>query len=281
MIDNKERIGSFTSSQIYKLIKQGSRPMTEQELVVFKKDNPTSRKKNIDDGFAELGLTYIQEKQIERRMGRSLEVDAYSRDMTWGLFLEQRVHSFLFDNDYKLLSKETKSHPTIGYWSGSADLVKAAVKVGDIKCYQPKNFALLTDAILLQDIENFKSKFPKEYWQLVSNAIIHGVPNAESISYMPYQSELNELRESADSYDDPGNEWKYRFITESLDNALAYLPDNGYYNNLNRFEFEIPQQDKDFLTSRVIEAGKLLLGTGEIKQESPQEFNINKLKKIN
>lgn len=269
MIENAERIGRFTSSQNYKLASNGKKLGT----------------------IGTPGLTYIEEKKIERRMGRSLETETYSRDMTWGLFLEGRVHSFLFDPEYLLLSKETKVHPTIEYWSGSADLVKALKKVGDIKCYQPKNFAILTDAILLQDIANFKAKCVKEYWQLVSNAIIHNVPNAEIISYMPYKSELEEIRELATNYDDPGNEWKYRFISESPDSVLAYLPDGGYYKNLNSFEFEIPQSDKDFLTERVLEAGKLLIGENHVIIASHDKeanativepaFDISKLKKIN
>jgi len=73
MIENIERIGSFTSSQIYKLCAM-----------------PKS-----GDGFGKPGITYIQEKRIEKRMGRSISVDSYSRSMAWGLFMEMYVFSKL------------------------------------------------------------------------------------------------------------------------------------------------------------------------------------------
>ena len=139
-----------------------------------------------------------------------------------------------------LVSNDTVVHDTIPYLCGSTDFLMEVVKIAELKCYQPKKFCLYTDAILTQDIEFIKLNFPQEYWQAVSNAILNKVPNAELISYMPYQSELTEIREMADNYDGPEEIWKVRFIVESPDSGLAYLPDGGYYKNLNRFEFKVP-----------------------------------------
>jgi hypothetical protein len=84
------------------------------------------------------------------------------------------------------------------------------------------------------------------------------VPNAEAISYMPYLSELDEIRDMAANYEGE-DQWHYRFITESPSAFLPYLPDGGYYQNLNRFEFVVPQEDIDALTARVMLAKNLLL----------------------
>lgn len=224
---NKERIGSFTSSEIYRLL-----------------------------GSKKVQATYIEEKKIELRLGRSIDTEAYSKPMAWGSFLEM----FVFDKiglEYEITSNTTDIHPTIKGWSGSKDLIVRGEKIGDIKCYQPKRFAQLSDALILQDVANFKAKFAKEYWQLVSNAIINNVPEVESIVYMPYQSELSELREHAENYEG-ADQWKYRFIYESDDVDLAYLPDGGYYQNLNRFQFVVPESDKTLLTNAVLSATKLL-----------------------
>jgi len=148
-------------------------------------------------------------------------------------------------------------HPTIKGWSGSKDLIVPGLKVSDIKCYEPKNFALYTDVILKKNIELIKLEFPKEYWQLVSNAIINNVDSAEAITFMPYESELEEVRQMAENYDGP-DQWKYRFIAESDKSSLPYLPNGGYYKNLNIFEFVVPQEDKEFLTNRVLKAIELL-----------------------
>lgn len=36
--------------------------------------------------------------------------------------------------------------------------------------------------------------------------------------------------------------------------ALPYLPENGYYKNLNKFEFEVPKDDIDLSTERMHKA---------------------------
>ena len=235
IIENKIRDGNFTSSKIFHLTKPGKG----------------------ENGFGATAITYINERNLERKLGRSIETNAYSKDMAWGSFLENRVHDML-EFGYLLCSEQTKQHPSIAYWAGSTDLHFPKVKIGEIKCYQPKHFAEYTDAILKRDIKFLRDNCPQEYWQIVSNSIINNVPVGEAISYMPYQSELDELRELAENYDG-ADQWEYRFIAESPDMSLAFLPDNGYYKNLNRFEFEVPQEDKDFLTERVKLAGTMLI----------------------
>lgn len=227
IIENISRIGNFTSSQIYRLM-----------------------------GSPAVSKTYIEERNLERQLGRSVDNEAYSNDMAWGSFLEQRVLDLL-GLEYCLSSNQTDTHSEINYWSGSKDLIVIGVKISEIKCYQPKNFAKYTNALLTKDIEHIKKEFPKEYYQLVSNAIINKVPNAEAITYMPYESELEEIREMASNYDGV-DQWKYRFISERDKSGLAYLPDGGFFKNLNLFEFEVPKEDKETLTERVLEAGKLL-----------------------
>lgn len=234
-MNNDIRTGKFTSSNIHKLMKT----------------DKSGR------GFGKPAITYIEEKRIEIKLGRSLDLDNYSRAMTWGLFLENRVYSLLSDLSYQLVSKDTIVHKTINRWAGTPDLIVNNKKISDIKCYQPKNFALYTDAILTKDVELLKKEFPQEYWQLVSNAIICNVDYAEAITYMPYKSELNEIREEALNYEGL-DMWKYRFIYEEPDDNLPYLPNNGYYKNLNIFTFKVPSKDKLLLTQKVKKATKLL-----------------------
>lgn len=235
-MNNQNRRGRFTSSQIHKLIPEGS-----------------------FHGFQKPAITYIQEKQIERRMNRCLDVGGYSQALAWGLFMEMVIFNLL-GMEYKISSKETQLHPDkylAKFWAGSCDLEVPDVKIAEIKCYQPKNFALYADCLLKQDIEALKKDFKQEYWQMVSNAHIHQVKRAEAILYMPYASEMEEIRDLAANYE--GDDmWKYRFIYEKPDNELAVLPDGGYYENIVKFEFEVPQEDLDLLEIRVIEAADLL-----------------------
>lgn len=225
---NKLRIGNFTSSNIYKLM-----------------------------GTPAMRATYIEEKRIERKLGRSVELEAYSQAMAWGSFLEQRVHNLL-GIEYILCSGETKSHPTIGELVGTQDFIVPGIKISELKCYEPKNFSKYTDAILAKDTERIKKTHPKEYWQAVNNSIICGVPKAELITYMPYRSELAEIRDMALNYEGK-DATKYEFIFKKEDAYLAWLPDKGsIYKNLNIFTFDVPTEDRTALTMAVVEAVKLL-----------------------
>jgi hypothetical protein len=236
IISNEHRIGNFTSSEIWKLTTTG---------------------KGVN-GFGAPAITYIKEKNLERKLGRSIKTEAYSKPMAWGNLIETYVFEEKLGLEYQIQSKSTDIHPEIKFWSGSKDLIVTGKKIGEIKCYEPKHFAEYADALLSKDTEFLKKECPEEYWQMISNSIINQVPNAEAILYIPYKSELAKIREYASNYDcsDP---WQYRFIAESEDDSLPYIPDNGYYLDLNRFEFEVPQEDKDFLTERVLLAGSMLI----------------------
>lgn len=267
IITNIQRIGNFTSSEIYKLTTTG---------------------KGVN-GFGTAAITYIEEKNLERKLGRSIKTEAYSKSMAWGNLIESYVFEKKLGIEYELLSKSTDVHPIIKYWSGSKDLIVRRKKIGEIKCYEPKHFAEYTDALLSKDTQIIKKECPEEYWQMISNAIINCVPNAEAVTYIPYKSELSKIREYASNYDCP-DPWKYRFIAESEDDSLPYIPDNGYYQDLNRFEFEVPKEDKDFLTERVRLAGTMLINNPSLMLASHDEevsatiiepINIlSKLKKI-
>lgn len=238
MNNNKKRISNFTSSEIWKLMKTGRGEF----------------------GFGEKATTYIHEKVIAAKLGRSVNVDAGSRATNWGKFVEGIVFEKL-GLEYTIVSQDTILHPTLPHWSGSPDLLTID-SVADIKCYYPKNFADYADCLKSQDLELMKKDFEAEYWQLVSNAILTGLPYAEAIVYLPYKSELSEIKELAYNYEPEGKnaleknqvEWIYY----ATDYSLPFQNENSYYKNIERFRFLVPQDDKDLLTTKVIAATKLL-----------------------
>lgn len=227
ILSNPKRIGAFTSSEIHKLMAAG---------------------KGIH-GFSAPALAYIKKKNLEIKLKRSISTDAYSRSMAWGNFMEKRVFDLL-GTEYKKTTNTTVSHPTIKGWAGSCDLIITGEKIAEIKCYQPENFAQYVDALLTKDIEIIKDSHPAEYWQAVSNAVINNVPVAELICYMPYEDEMEAIRDMVDNLD-ATDQWKYRFIVESENSDLAVLPNDSYYTSFNRFEFIVPQEDIEALTKRV------------------------------
>lgn len=237
-MQNVERVGRLTSSNIFKIC-EGVK------------------------GFTKKGETYINGKIRERKLGRCMDVGAYSQSMAWGELMEHFCVIQL-GYEYKFISKQTDLHPIFGaYWSGSKDLIVPNVKISDIKSYYMDNFTKYTDVLLKQDVELLKKEFPKEYWQLISNGLINGVSTVEAISYMPYESELLEIRRILGDTDfftkNELEPWKYRFIYEKPMDELNFIPDGtSGYKNVNKYAFEIPEADQKHLENRVAEAAKII-----------------------
>lgn len=262
MIQNQNRNGNFTSSKIVALHSMGSREMTEEELAAHKKQFPKSRKKNIESWPGKAALTYIEEKKMERRLGRSLTTEINARATSWGSLVEDRVFDLL-GLEYQLTSKETILHPDFPFWAGSPDADKKNT-APDFKCpLTLKSFCQLVDPLYRglagMDAMNAVREEHEEgetyYWQIVSNACIKNYDFGELIVYMPYLAELLEIKEMAHR-DQSG---KYKWIEYAEFDELPYLLPNGYYKNLNVIRFEIPKSDKELLTMRVRQGGKLLL----------------------
>lgn len=233
VLTNVQRIGSFTSSEIWKLTKLA---------------------KNGKD-FGVPALTYIEEKNMERRLGRSLTTEVDARATTWGKTLER----FAFEQlgfDYDLCSQDSIVHPTIPFWTGTPD-VRKPNSVGDIKCpLTLKSFCGLVDQIIanqpeltIECIRENHSDGEKYFWQLVSNAILTDSEYAELIVFCPYQSQLPEIKLMADDV---------YWIANAEDHDLPYLIDGGYYSNINVIRLHVTQADKDRLTECVLRAGEYL-----------------------
>ena len=85
--ENINRIGRFTSSEIHNLLS-----------VNVKKD-----------GFGKPALTYINEKAMERRLGRSIDTESNARPLTWGKAVEKYVHEYHLPTSYSYCSSESES----------------------------------------------------------------------------------------------------------------------------------------------------------------------------
>ena len=245
MIHNEARIGNFTSSDIADLMSNG-----RQEL-----------------GLGAPAMTYIKEKRMEKRLGRSLDGESNARPLSWGKLIEQRVFDLL-GIEYQLVSQETLVHKDIAFWAGSPDANKfdPGRTVVDIKSpITMKSFCQLVDPLYygltgMDAMNAVRENHPqgeKYYWQIVSNGIITESQFGELIVYCPYFSELKNIRQYATQMDS-ADQYKYYWIANAQDDELPYLIDGGYYKNINVIRFEIPEEDKFALTERVIKCGALL-----------------------
>lgn len=260
MLNNINRIGNFTSSKIVALTSWGSRPMTEEELIEYKKENPKSQKKTIKCWPGEAALTYIEERNMERRLGCSLETESNARSLSWGSLCE-KVADEMNGISYTFCSNQTQVHPEISCWSGSPDYLNEDT-VGDYKCpTSRKSFIQLVQPLYdgltgLAAMNKVRETHPEGetyYWQLVSNAIIFNKRYAELSPFMPYKSQLPDIQMLADGI--PNCYW----IANALAEELPYLPDGGYYKNFNKIRFEVPEEDKIYLIALVIQSSERLI----------------------
>lgn len=241
MINNTLRIANFTSSEI---------------VALTKKDKKGT-------GFGAPALTYIEETNMERLLGRSLTTEVDARATSWGKLQEPRVFDKL-GLEYKLSSQETIAHPTIPFWVGSPDGSKINTTADFKAPLTLKSFCQLVQPLYeglngmeaMNRVREDHKDGEKFYWQIVSNAILQGNDFGELIGYMPYFSELEEIRIMARTHE---QKKKYQWVDYASDDELPYLLDGGYYQNLNIIRFEIPAADKKFLTDCVLKASEMLL----------------------
>lgn len=236
--ENEVRIGRFTSSKI-------------AALMSVAKDKVS---------FGKPALTYIEEKNFERKLGRSLTSETTARATSWGKLLEKRVLEELLGIDYRPSSAESIAHPVYGdIWAGSPDAQKydEGGTIVDIKStYTIKSFCQFAECETIEDVRENHPDGEDYYWQLVSNAIITNSKYAELIVYCPYQSELQAIRDLAANID--VEQKNYYWIFTANDNELPYLKDNGFYKNVITFRFEVSENDKNLLTEKVLAASALL-----------------------
>jgi hypothetical protein len=236
---NTIRNGRFTSSEIHNLL---------------------AKDKQGNIGLGAPAKTYIEEKNMERLLGLSLDSESNAKPLVWGKLLEGRINDLL-PASYTLLNDETFIHPQHSNWCGSPDVEKYDTS-GDTKCpITRKSFCQLVqpiyDGLTGMDAINAVRKNHKEgekyYWQIVSNAVIRNKQFGELIVYMPYESELPSIKQIADGVD--GCMW----IQFGANCELPYIKDGGYYKNINIIRFEVPKEDKDLLVKAVENASKLLI----------------------
>lgn len=253
MVETVERIGRFTSSQIWKLT--------------------TLAKNGVD--FGAPALTYIEEKRAERSLGRSIDLGKGSEATMWGNVMEYYCHKFELGLEYSLVSKKTKVHPKFNFWSGSPDFRKPKT-TGDIKSNEPKRHYELTKNIInvkegLITLNEFKKLEKEVYWQVVSNCILDANPIGEIIPFTPTEEQLEFIREEweVDNYVSGLNKTlsehlevdfqRFHYLINKQNHNLPYIPSWSEFPNCEKFEFEVPIDDIIFLTKSVCNAEKLLM----------------------
>lgn len=239
MTTNVSRVGNPTSSQAYRLV--GTKAVFE---------------------------TYLEECNMERELMRSMDKEENARPLTWGKLCETHVFGNfnLLGLNYQASGDVTRVHKKYSWWAGSDDgTFEDDVKgVFDFKApYTVKSFYRFSKAIqkdsldAIRAVKNGSSKDgEKYYWQLVSNACILDVDYAELIVYMPFEIELDAIRETASGMENLND---YAWVNWAQNDSLPHVKESGSLPNISRFRFEVDKKDKLFLEEKMIEFGKKLI----------------------
>lgn len=230
--ENKNRIGAISSSKAHLLMAKGT----------GKKD------------FSVACYTYLDGLKRERRFGKSLDEDFYSRPTSWGNMMEKYVSDNKISFEFKHIGDTTFNHQQVNGWVGTPDFIGADT-VAELKCYYPDKFTSYAECLELESVEDLKKNFKAEYWQIVSNTCVLDLEYGAACLFMPKQDDIMNVAKYVEDYDG-SDAWKYRFIHEEIvadpDNpSIPFIPTESTYKDFYFFKFKIPQEDKEILTERI------------------------------
>lgn len=182
------RAGRFTSSEIHRLMKPGSRDMTPEELAARPKAGKgSSTKKTFDyNAIADDTWTYIYEKVAETLTGEP-KGEIFSHATAYGDTWEPFAAEYLtqkFGWEYEIVAFV----PYTDHAGGSPDRkILNEPKGVEIKCpFNPKN---QVDYLMFTDQWDLKRMKPEYYWQCQANLLFTGWELMHFCSFDPRMKE--------------------------------------------------------------------------------------------
>jgi len=238
MSKNNSRIGTFSSSSIWKLAKKGK----------------------AKESLGKPALTYIQEKILEKRLGRQLENESISHALSWGNLCEDVALATLGLANQN--HNERLKYPNLE-WTGQPDYILENL-VGDIKCpFTLKSFCEMYEIQTAEDLKKIRQEY---YWQLVSNAILAKKEECELTIFVPYLEQLELIRELARAMPE-SEQNQFAWVNWAKDIELPYLIKGSCYNQTKQIKFKPLKGDVEFLIKRIKFANL------KLKNEFPIEPN--------
>lgn len=178
------RAGRFTSSEIHRLLKSGTRPMTEAELKARPKSGPGSAAKLTEDPntFSPDGYTYIDEKVAEILTGEC-EPQAWSHATAWGDDWEPIAAEY-YAQKFKCEFEIIAFQPFGEHAGGSPDRkIKGTRRGLEIKCpHRSKN---QVNYLKLFDQWDLKRSNPDYFYQCQANLLFMDWEAIDFVTYDP------------------------------------------------------------------------------------------------
>ena len=188
---HKQRMGRFTSSEIYTIVGKTA-------------------------AFTDGAHTYVMQQVAERLTGLSKETPT-TKAMQWGIDNEPLAKKWAAKiKGWEIVDTEFVLHDTLN-WGGSGDgWIRNINAACEVKCLDTVNH--LKEIKQSETYEDLKKNLPKRFWQVLSDAILRDCDKMVMI------------------YFDPRIESKWALVIR---------------------EYDIKQEDKDLLISRIQMAEKI------------------------
>ncbi len=178
------RAGRFTSSEIWKIMECGTRPMTKEELAARPKTGKGSKTTQVPDPskMSEKGMTYIKQKVAEVMTGQPKRA-AYAYPLVYGKETEPEAVEY-FEKKFKYTCEKIGFQTWGEHAGGSPDRFITDIKEGlEIKCpFEPAN---QIDYLMLTDHYDLKRMYPEYYWQCISLMLFTGLQAWNFCTYDP------------------------------------------------------------------------------------------------
>lgn len=221
---------NFTSSQIHKLTSNGR------------------AKDSIGTPF----YTYVNEVYYATCIGRKITNESNAKPTNWGRLIELWFASRKMGLESNFDSKKRYYHLELP-WSGAPDYLTGQT-VGDIKSpWTPLSYCQMYDVMQKGNLEEFKKEIKEYYWQLVSNMILSNSKECELTINIPYEDELDDIREFAQG--EYVNEMiganNVQFVHYMDNEQLPYIKRDAKFKDYITFKFTPPKEDVEFLKERV------------------------------
>lgn len=162
---DKIRCGRFTSSEIYKILECGKRPMTEAELKARPKTGKGSKTTQVPDPskMSTTGLKYIRQKVWETLCDAPLP-GPYAYPLVYGKQTEPEAVEY-FERVTGLETVEVGFQVWTDHAGGSPDRLIGKDEGLEVKCPSSDE---QVDYLMMNDHYDLKRNYPNYYWQCTS-----------------------------------------------------------------------------------------------------------------
>jgi hypothetical protein len=172
------RVGCFTASEVVRLFKGGTRPMTEAELKARVKGDA---KKTVPTLFGAGANTYINEK-VSEIINKKAKHTAITKPMQRGISLEaEAIDLFTYITGIKMQpSGLFKLNAFVAGTPDGHSGVRKVKAIVEVKCLNPENHSEICELETVQQLREYDESF---YAQCQMNMYVTGAKVAYFISY--------------------------------------------------------------------------------------------------